>query len=56
MYLYYGDKDMDKKMKRTNIFLTQKQHSDILKEAKDRGITFSELFRKIIDNYLERKK
>jgi len=27
----------------------------VLKEAKDRGITFSEMFRKIVDNYLERK-
>ena len=50
------EKNMDNKMKRTNIFLTQKQHLDILKEAKERGITFSEMFRKIIDNYLERKK
>ena len=46
---------MVNKMKRTNIFLTQKQHSEVLKEAKDRGITFSEMFRKIVDNYLERK-
>ena len=47
---------MEHKMKRTNIFLTQKQHSNILKEAQNRGITFSEMFRKIIDNYLERKR
>jgi len=46
---------MENKMKRTNIFLTQKQHSEVLKEAKERGITFSEMFRKIVDNYLERK-
>ena len=46
---------MENKMKRTNIFITQKQHSAVLKEAKDRGITFSEMFRKIVDRYLERE-
>ena len=49
------EKDMKNKMKRTNIFITQKQHSEVLKEAKERGITFSEMFRKIVDNYLENK-
>jgi len=47
---------MKNKMKRTNIFITQKQHLEVSGEAKDRGITFSEMFRKIIDNYLERKE
>jgi hypothetical protein len=42
-------------MKRTNLYLTEKQHEEISKEAKDRGINFSEMFRKIIDYYLERK-
>ena len=46
---------MKNKMKRTNIYLTQKQHSEISKEAKDKEITFSEMFRKITDNYLENK-
>ena len=49
-------KDMKKRMKRTNIFLTQNQHSDVSKEAEKRGITFSEMFRKIVDYYLERDK
>lgn len=43
-------------MKRTNLYLTEKQHAEILKEASERGINFSEMFRKIIDNYLERKE
>ncbi len=47
---------MKNKMKRTNIFITQKQHLEVSEEAKDRGITFSEMFRKIIDNYLEGKE
>ena len=47
---------MEEKMKRTNIFITQKQHIKISEEAKERGITFSEMFRKIVDNYLENKK
>ena len=46
---------MEHKMKRTNIFITQKQHLEVSKEARDRGITFSEMFRKIVDNYLESK-
>ena len=47
---------MKNKMKRTNIFITQKQHLEVSKEAENRGITFSEMFRKIVDNYLERKE
>ena len=46
---------MKTKMKRTNIYLTQNQHSDISAEAEEKGITFSEMFRKIIDAYLESK-
>ena len=44
------------KMKRTNLYLTEKQHEAISKEAESRGINFSEMFRKIIDNYLEKEK
>ena len=43
------------KMKRTNLYLTEKQHDQISKEAEKRGINFSEMFRKIVDNYLEKK-
>ena len=42
------------KMKRTNLYLTQNQHLEISEEAEKRGINFSEMFRKIIDNYLEK--
>jgi len=55
MYIIWR-KDMKNRMKRTNIFLTQKQHSKVLKEAENRGITFSEMFRKIVDYYLEKGK
>ena len=43
------------KLRRTNLYLTAKQYEDIMKEAQERGITFSEMFRKIVDLYLERK-
>jgi hypothetical protein len=42
-------------MTRTNIYLTQQQHKEIKEEAEKRGITFSEMFRKIVDGYLENK-
>ena len=44
-----------KKMRRTEMYLTKKQHKAVHKEAEDRGINFSEMFRKIVDYYLERK-
>ena len=44
------------KMKRTNLYLTQNQHLEISEEAEKRGINFSEMFRKIVDNYLENKR
>ena len=43
-------------MRKTDIYLTEKQHEKVKKEAIERGITFSEMFRKIVDNYLEREK
>jgi len=45
-----------KKMRRTDLYLTQKQYEEVSKEAEERGINFSEMFRKIVDCYLERKK
>ncbi len=47
---------MKQQMRRTNIYLTLKQHDQVHKEADKRGITFSEMFRKIIDHYLEEKE
>ena len=45
-----------KKMKRTNLYLTENQHKEVSREAEERGINFSEMFRKIVDYYLEREK
>ena len=44
-----------KKMRRTEMYLTNKQHNKVRKEAEERGINFSEMFRKIVDYYYERK-
>ena len=43
-------------LKRTDLYITKKQHEEIKKESEERGITFSEMFRKIVDWYLENKK
>ena len=43
-------------MFRTNIYITRRQHDEIVKEAKKKEITFSERFRQIIENYLDNKK
>ena len=45
--------DMKKKMVRTNLYLTETQHEVVSAMAEQRGITFSEMFRKIVDRYLE---
>ncbi len=42
-------------MRRTDLYLTEKQHEAIKEEAEERGINFSEMFRKIVDYYLERE-
>jgi len=42
-------------LKRTDLYITIKQHKEIKKESEERGITFSEMFRKIIDLYLDKK-
>jgi hypothetical protein len=43
------------KLKRTDIYITQKQHEEIKRMSVEKGITFSEMFRKIVDWYLEKK-
>ena len=43
-------------MKRTNLFLTQKQHGAITKMAEEKEITISELVRRMIDNGIEQEK
>jgi len=46
---------MKKTMIRTNLYLTRKQHEVIKLEAELKGIGFSERFRQIIENYLEKR-
>ena len=41
-------------MKRTDIYVTEKQHKTVKCLADSSGITFSEMFRKIIDIYCEK--
>ena len=45
-----------RKMRRTEMYITNIQHKTIKKEADKREITFSEMTRKIIDYYLDREK
>lgn len=45
---------MKKRMTRTNIYVTKKQHKQVKAEAEKRGITFSEMFRKIVDYWYEK--
>ena len=49
MYITYRRQPMI----RTNIYLTENQHKIIKRIAKKKGITFSEMFRKIVDKFLE---
>ena len=44
------------KMVRTDLYITQRQYDTIHKEAKERGTSFAERFRQIIENYLDNKK
>lgn len=46
---------MRHKLRKTDLYLTVLQHEKIKSDANSRGITFSELFRKIIDLYYEEK-
>jgi len=43
------------KLRRTNLYLTQIQYDEIKKQSENKQITFSEMFRKIVDFYLEKK-
>lgn len=42
------------KLRRTDLYITHNQYNEIMKISKEKGITFSEMFRKILDWYLER--
>jgi hypothetical protein len=43
------------KLRRTSLYLTTKQYDEIYKESKERCCTFSEVFRIIVEKYLEKK-
>lgn len=42
-------------MKRTQIYLTEKEQEYLKKEAKEIGISKAELIRRILDDYLKKK-
>jgi len=46
---------MKKKMVKTDLYLTRIQHREVKKMSDKKGITFSEMFRKIVDKYLEER-
>jgi predicted DNA binding CopG/RHH family protein len=46
---------MKQKLIRTDLYITKIQYDEIKKKAAKKGITFSEMFRKILDWYLEEK-
>ena len=57
MYIKLERQIMKKtKMVRTDLYITQRQYDTIHKEAKERGTSFAERFRQIIENYLDNKK
>jgi hypothetical protein len=41
------------KLRKTDLYLSVIQHEKIKKIAEEKGIAFSELFRMIVDRYLE---
>ena len=43
----------NKKMKRTQVYLTMPEIKKIKKQAYDRGVSKSEMIRRIIDKYFE---
>lgn len=46
---------MKHKLRKTDLYLTVAQHDMVKKIANGKNITFSELFRRIVDWYLEEK-
>jgi len=43
-------------MKRITINISDKQHKEFSRIAKEEGLTFSELIRRALDEYLKRQK
>jgi hypothetical protein len=44
------------KLRKTDLYLSPIQHDTVLEMANKKGITFSEMFRRIVDWYLESYK
>jgi hypothetical protein len=42
------------KMRKTDLYLTIRQHEKISEISMNKGITFSEMFRRIVEEYLEK--
>jgi metal-responsive CopG/Arc/MetJ family transcriptional regulator len=40
-------------LKRTNINITEKEHTFLLKISEEKGLSMSELIRRILDEYIE---
>jgi hypothetical protein len=47
---------MKKILKRTNINLTEQEYALLQQEAESKGISVSELLRRIVDEHFEEKK
>jgi hypothetical protein len=43
------------KMNRTQIYFTEKEHNKIKKESKEKGISMSDVIRRIVDKHFEEK-
>ena len=43
------------KLRKTDLYLTISQHEKVKKISEEKGMTFSELFRRMVDWYLEEK-
>jgi len=52
MCAYIGENDMN----RTQIYLTDNEHSYLKKEANKIGISKAELIRRILDNYIKKER
>lgn len=44
-----------KTLRITTLYLSYRQFDSFTKEAKEKGITFAELIRRVLDNYVDSK-
>ena len=47
---------MKTKMRKIDLYITNKQYEVLRRESEERGITFSEVLRRLIEFYEENKK